>query len=294
MIPALVEVTLDQLLILRIVLGVFEAAVMTSSTTLIGDYFVGKDRQKWLILQTGFVSFAGIVFIGLGGFLGEIAWNAPFYAYGLFLIGVPFAVILLHEPEKHAEEPAAGKFPWRDVIGLYGFAFAVAILFLIVPVQLPFLLTERGITSPQTIGITVMMNSVAILVGSLCFRLRADAGFKSNLIGGYCVIAIGVALLVGNGTYQVTVAGAILAGLGAGFLLPCIVTQIMSFLPFELRGRGTGRFNAAYFMGNFLSPLIVLFVSATLNGLSMALIAVACFAALCALLGFTLKGGKHV
>ncbi len=37
-------------------LGVFEAAIMTTSTTLIGDYYDGKERQKWLIMQTVFVA----------------------------------------------------------------------------------------------------------------------------------------------------------------------------------------------------------------------------------------------
>ena len=290
MVPALMpEITLDQLLLSRIVLGIFEAAVMTSATTLIGDYYTGKDRQKWLILQTVFVSLSGIFFIGLGGFLGEMGWNVPFYAYGLFLIGVPFALFLLHEPQKGAEEAPAGAFPWRAVIGLYAFAFVVAIMFLIVPVQMPFVLNDLGVTSPQTIGLMTMANSIAIFVGSLCFRLRADASFKANLIGGLWVIALGTALLVIGGSVPMTLVGAVLSGLAAGFLLPCIVTQIMMHLPFELRGRGTGRFNAFYFLGNFLSPLIVLAIAGVIGGLSNALIAIAIVAAVIGLLGFALK-----
>jgi MFS family permease len=92
----------------------------------------------------------------------------------------------------------------------------------------------------------------------------------------------------------VTLVGAVLSGLAAGFLLPCIVTQIMMHLPFELRGRGTGRFNSFYFLGNFLSPLIVLAVAGGIGGLSNALIAIACGAAVVGLLGFALKPHKTV
>lgn len=290
MVPALMpEITLDQLLLSRIVLGIFEAAVMTTATTLIGDYFAGKERQKWLILQTVFVSLSGIFFIGLGGVLGEMGWNIPFFAYGIFLLGVPLALFLLHEPKKNVQEAPAGAFPWRAVIGLYGFAFVVAIMILIVPVQMPFVLNDLGVTSPQTIALMGMSNSIAIFAGSLCFRLRADASFKANLIGGLFAVALGTALFVIAGSIPVTLVGAVLSGLAAGFLLPCIVTQIMMHLPFELRGRGTGRFNSFYFLGNFLSPLIVLAVAGMVGGLTNALIVIAIFAAIVGVLGFALK-----
>ncbi|MGY4304538.1 MFS family permease [Bradyrhizobium sp. USDA 4369] len=289
MAPALVEMTLNALIVQRIVLGALEAAAMTSSTTLIGDYFVGKARQKWLIMQTVFVSLSGLFFIPLGGALGEIAWNAPFYAYGLFILGAPAAMLLLHEPVKHAHEPPAGRFPWKDVLGLYGFGFALAVLILVVPIQLPFLLTARGITSPLTISMSAMSFSLAILVGSLLYRFRADASFKLNLIGGFFLAALGLALVVGTELYGVTLLGCVFTGLSMGFLMPTITTQIMTHLPFELRGRGTGRFNTAYFIGNFGSPLIVLGIAGAVGGLPLAIGLMAGFALICAALGLLVK-----
>ena len=66
----------------------------------------------------------------------------------------------------------------------------------------------------------------------------------------------------------------------------------MMHLPFELRGRGTGRFNSFYFLGNFLSPLIVLAIAGAVGGLSSALIVIAILAALVGVLGFALKSTK--
>jgi MFS family permease len=51
----------------RFVLGIFEAVIMTVSTALIGDYFKGDAREKWIGIQIGAVSVSAIILIALGG-----------------------------------------------------------------------------------------------------------------------------------------------------------------------------------------------------------------------------------
>ena len=56
-------------------------------------------------------------------------------------------------------------------------------------------------------------------------------------------------------------------GLGCGITLPAILTSIMAKLSFDQRGRGTGGWQTAFFVGNFLSPVIVLGLTAKLGKL---------------------------
>jgi MFS family permease len=291
--PAFVQ-NLDFLVASRFLLGIFEAAIMTTSTTLIGDYYEGKQRQKWLIMQTVFVAVSGIPFILIGGALGQMQWNLPFYVYGLAFIGIPAALMLLAEPVHRHSDDVSLKFPWRDVIGFYGIAILIAVLFLVVPIQLPFLLTHRGITSPLTIALGNMANSLAILVGSIYFRQRADRVVWTNLAWAFAFIGAGLLLVVGTGAYWVTLAGAVLAGLGAGFILPTLVTEIMRHLPFELRGRGTGRWQTAYFAGSFCGPLLVLGITGLTGALERTLIVMA-LVAFCGMAAslIALRSGKR-
>ncbi len=50
----------------RIVVGAMESAVVTASTTLIGDYFHGESRERWLANQTAVASISSIFFALLG------------------------------------------------------------------------------------------------------------------------------------------------------------------------------------------------------------------------------------
>ena len=50
--------SLTAIIVSRAVLGAMEALVVISSTTLIGDYFHGREREKWLANQTAVASLA--------------------------------------------------------------------------------------------------------------------------------------------------------------------------------------------------------------------------------------------
>ncbi|MCH8907539.1 MAG: MFS transporter, partial [Candidatus Heimdallarchaeota archaeon] len=57
------------LLVGRAILGLSVAAIMTTATTLIGDYYHGEFREKIIGMQAAFMTFAAVVFISLGGVL---------------------------------------------------------------------------------------------------------------------------------------------------------------------------------------------------------------------------------
>lgn len=267
MIPTVITDDINIFIASRALLGIAEAAVVVSSSAMLGDYFSGKERQTWFIRQMVVGGVAAIILVVVGGALGSIAWNAPFYMYGLFWLTIPLVMFMLHEPQKSPEEPIVEKFPWDKVRSIYIFAFFAGIIAIVVPIQLAFILTERGIDDPSTIGLTNMANSIAILAGSILFGFRKDANFKVNLAGGLIVTAVGILLVGLVDNYSVTMVGAFLAGLGAGFFMPAMVTEVMRHLPFEWRGRGNGRYNAAFFLGAFFSPLAVVAAANASGGL---------------------------
>lgn len=59
-------------------------------------------------------------------------------------------------------------------------------------------------------------------------------------------------------TLPLLIAGAVLNCVGTGLLLPSLLTLAMSRLDFADRGRGTGLWTAAFFLGEFLCPLVLL------------------------------------
>jgi MFS family permease len=73
----------------RVLVGVAEAAIMTCCTTLIGDYYTGRVRDRYLAAQTMCASASATVFFVLGGALGAAGWRAPFWLYAVGLLLAP-------------------------------------------------------------------------------------------------------------------------------------------------------------------------------------------------------------
>ena len=267
----------------RVALGIAEAAIMTASTTMIGDYFRGGDREKWFVAQASAASISAIIFFGIGGALGEVNWRNAYYVYAVALLSVPIALAILREPAKTEAEQqvTALRFPWSRVVWLYLIAFVGAIIFFIPQIQVAFLLEERLVTSPAVVGITTAIGAVAVPVGSIIYKLRSKAPFWLNLLSAFVLMAAGLALMAW-GPYYTFLAGIIVANLGCGIFLPLMLTSIMAHLHFDLRGRGTGGWQTAFFLGNFVSPLLILAVAGAAGGLSGNAVGIVAVAALVA------------
>jgi sugar phosphate permease len=181
------------------------------------------------------------------------------------------------------------------VLPLYAIGLPAALLFFVVPIQTPFLLTERGFGSPQLIGQVAAIGGIGVTAGGFLFKSLDRLSLFQNLTIAFVLIASGLGIFAGADSYLLTVVGVIVASLGCGMTLPAILTSLMNALSFNERGRGTGGWQTVFFVGNFLSPISVLAATALLGGLETALLALAVLsgagAVLCLLASRPARGG---
>lgn len=252
---------LHAIVLSRAGLGLAEAVVMTICTALIGDYFEGRSRMLWLSLQGAVASFAAAVFFGLGGALGEFGWRTPFWLYVAGIVMFPFALKLLWEPSRpHRLTPHLGAqtLPWRVLAVAYPFALVTGIALLMVPIQLSFILHGLGLDSPATAGLLSAGNQASVLAGALLFRLLVRFGYVPVFGGGFFAAGAGLLLVSVSKGQGGLLLGGCLNGFGCGLLLVGLITWALAALPSKVRGVGAGGFNSCVFLGEFLSPLVIL------------------------------------
>ncbi len=275
-------------------IGLAEAAIMTGCTTLMGDYYSGARRERLFAMQMVATSLSAAVFMAVGGALGENGWRTPFALYAVGLLFLPLMAKLLWEPLAHASagagSPSASPFPLRRLAALYLLSVMAGISLFIVPVQAGFLLNLLHVDAPQQIGMTMGANQLGVLAGALGFRVLSGLSTPKQLLLAFVLASCG-GLMMGLATNHALVVVAVLInGLGIGLMLPTLITSIMSYVDFEHRGRAAGGFTAAIFAGEFISPLVVLAITAgTPTQLPAALIAVAAAQLLVALLCLGLR-----
>ncbi|GAA3341675.1 MFS transporter [Amorphoplanes nipponensis] len=268
----------------RVLVGICEAAIMTCCTTLIADYWSGPRRSRYLGLQTLTASVSAAVFLGVGGALGAAGWRTPFWLYLVAaLLALPMAR-LLWQPERGPAAPApAGRrlpaVPWRELLAPCLVTLAGGIIFYALIVELSFVLDEAGVGSTATIGALSALMSVATAAGSLAFARLSGQSPRRLLPVALGVSAAGLAIVAASGAVPVITVGAVLTGAGTGLLLPTLLTWAINRLSFAQRGRGTGLWTGALFIGEFLCPLLIAGLGAAAGGLRPALAILAGLAA---------------
>ncbi|MEV5885709.1 MFS transporter [Streptomyces sp. NPDC052020] len=263
----------------RVLVGVTEAAIMTACTTLIGDYYTGRVRDRYLALQTMCASVSATVFLVLGGALGAAGWRAPFWLYAVGLLLAPAMARVLPSPVAGAATGAAARradadaaprpFPARRMAGVCLLTVFGAVVFYTVPVEMSYLLDDLGVDSTGAIGAVTAVASAATVLGSVAFT-RLTGGPRRRLPALFLLCAAGFLVMGIADSLPVLIAGAVLNCVGTGLLLPSLLTLAMSRLGFADRGRGTGLWTAAFFLGEFACPLVLLGGEGALGDLASA------------------------
>ncbi|MBT8253468.1 MAG: MFS transporter [Bacteroidia bacterium] len=246
----------------RAILGICVGFTMTIATTLIADYYKGQARQQFAGIQIAFMSLAGIVFVSLGGILADMNWRIPFLIYVSSLIVLPLAYMFLREPaldseEKHREISRAKspKLIWFVFINV----MLMWIIFFIIPIQIPFHLKDIGMESNTAIGLVIASSTFFSAISSFSFgRLKAKFDFSKLFAMGYFLMAVAYVCIAFGNNLLLIMLGMLFSGLGMGLLIPNANVWVMQLAPLEIRGREIGRLTTFWFMGQFLSPLILL------------------------------------
>jgi MFS family permease len=265
--------SLTAIIVSRAVLGAMEALIVISSTTLIGDYFHGRDREKWLANQTAVASLSSILLAFLGGALGNFGWRGAFAAYG---VSIFFAIGLLlrtWEPRK-SDEPsdelasAGARFPWRTIAPISLLAIFGGTMFFTMQIQVSNMLSDYyGISSPSALGFYSGLAGLSVAGGTLLYRrFTARLITPTQLLIAFGLLGISYVLMNHASTPKLFTAWLIVNQIGSGMLLPALVVWAMGRLPFEVRGRGTGLFMSGWWLGQPLSSQAIAFMRGQNDG----------------------------
>ncbi|RRJ31387.1 MFS transporter [Halocatena pleomorpha] len=271
---------LDSLLAIlasRAVLGLAVAGVMVTVTALITDYYDENRRDTILGRQGAFMSIGGVVLLPLAGMLADIGWRVPFLVYTVAVALLPAMVFALPEPNRR--EPTGDRpmslddlrqtlavFPLRTLGLIAALGLVGQIIFYMIPVQIPFYLETQAGASGTVIGAALAASTGAGGVASLLYgRIRRSLSMIGIVALTFGFMSIGYTAIGVSRTVPSVVVGLAIAGAGSGFLLTNLNAWIAAVTPESVRGRALSALTSAFFLGQFLSPLVVQPVSDSLG-----------------------------
>ena len=252
------------LLASRAVLGISVGFIMTTATTLIGDYFEGDERNAFLGTQAAFMALGGTVFVALSGLLADISWRYPFLLYLFSLPVIGFVLAFLKEPStskansEDSLESGTRGFKRAPIVWAYAATFFGMALFYVIPVQSPFLLKQIGIEKESLLGLGVIVATVfAAAASRLHPVLKKRMTFPAvyGLTFGLMTLGYGLVALTAN--FWPIMVGTAIAGFGAGLLMPNGNLWLIEVTNPDKRGKIIGGITTAVFLGQFFSPILL-------------------------------------
>lgn len=270
----------------RIALGIVEAIIMTVATVLIGDYFEGERREKWISLQVSAAAISAIVLIAASGALAEaLGSRGPFL---LYLLAIPAAIavwLILFEPAvtQSRQEAEGQSFPFAAMLPLVLTTLFVGISFYTAIVQLGPILQISGDVPPIAIGLIGAVCNLAVGLGAFVFHKSGRQAGTGLLALGMVVSALGFAGASVSGSLAMIGAFIVLAYVGSGIMLPNMLTWTMTKLSPQMRGRGMGLWTGAFFLGQFLAPVAATAVTGLTGALATTLMVYAAALAVAAI-----------
>jgi len=248
----------------RLLLGISEAAILTSVNTLIGDYWNEKRRRDWLFLQGIAGPFLASGVILLAGPATAIRWNGMFLVY---LVAVPIflaMVAFLFEPKRDGvtvsevvKAPTASPFPTRSVATIGAATLVASALYYVFIINGGMAFREVGIIDPKTLSKLTATPSLCVMLGALLFWLLGKQKSLVRLGTFFLLLGGGLAGLGLASDYRWMIAALCVQQTGAGMAVPSLIVWAQEKLPFEHRGRGMGVWTACFFFGQFSSPWFV-------------------------------------
>jgi len=265
----------------RVLLGACEGMIITCCNTLIGDYWSGRRRAKYLGLSTLVAALSATLFIALGGLLGVSGWRAPFWLYLAPLLFVVPMAKLLWQPVRPPAQPTGTRLeplPRHLLVPCLVTLFGGMVFYVLI-VELPFVLHEIGLESTAAVGGISAAMSLATAVGAGLFARLSGLPARVLVPLEFAGAAVGLWIVFAAAAVPMVAIGAVITGFSTGMLLPTLLVWAVNRLTFAQRGRGTGWWQLAMFLGQFVTPLVVAGLGAVAGGLQPAIAVIGVLAA---------------
>lgn len=250
----------------RAVLGLSIGGIKTATVAMIGDFFRGDERNKFIGLQGSAMKIGGVIFMLMGGALANYGWQTPFLGYLLAFLLMPSALYAIAEslPEpgslKKTEPGLIGALPdlpLGPVLLVLTSAVLASAFFFITPVQLPFYLTRKFAASPFEVGAAIALgNTVGALISLAYHRIRQTLNYAAVYSLIFIAMSAGYALLTIVPSYETALFSMVVGGIGFGLYVPNQSAWILAVCSQNRRGLAVGLVTAAMFLGQFAGPII--------------------------------------
>lgn len=249
------------ILVTRALMGLSLAGATTATNALIGDYFTGQQRAKYMGLNAALTALMGVIFLPLGGLLADINWHFVFLTHLPLLALFPLAIVFIDEPDSTSDVKRSDKKIRLQLNSTKIFIFVAVFVsqfsFATLPVFGAYFVTGLFNISALEVGMIGAASSFFGFLGGLLYeRIARKMRYKQIAIWDYLFFGVGFLVLGFAGSLPMVIIGQLILGFCSGLNLSNLTTWLASQFESETRGRANGIYVTWMALGNFLMSFV--------------------------------------
>ncbi|MBQ8224975.1 MAG: MFS transporter [Bacteroides sp.] len=260
---------LPLILVMRALLGVSVGLIMPLSTGLLAYYFPPEEQAKMMGLSAAMNQMGGVVGTLMAGILGSIDWNYAFLVYLFGLIALLMILRWLPNEQLGSSNKRGKAFEPRQLLKFHPSVFGMLLLtivFFVFPTNFAMISSRKlGFDTATITLLMVALDLLAFFVGLVFGRLMHTFRNSIKYFPPLALI-LGYALYAAADGFTLVLIGSAFIGLGNGIGVPYLLTigsikggknSATTVMPL---------LSASLYLGQFISPLIILSSSEFLFG----------------------------
>lgn len=259
------------LLFTKVILGLGLGITAPLSLVLIGDFFHGKERAKFMGFATATTNLGGIISTLFVGFLVSLGWRYSFLVYAVAIIVLILIVFFLPNDYENNEEKLSTGNLEEDIKlnkGIFKYAILVflgLIAFYAIPTNMDFLVKLRNLGGASTAANIVSIGTLTSLISAMIFPklIKIFKRYFSLII--FISMFLGFIILGTAHSMPMILLGAIFVGFGFGDVIPFGMLFASNLVHKTHTALAILIVTTGLYFGEFVSPLILQFLSKTLN-----------------------------
>lgn len=243
-------------LLMRALLGAGTGMISPIVTSLIADFYYGKERADMVGYSFAVSHFGGVVTPPLAAFVGANDWRLAFLIYAITPIILAAAMLFIpSSPRSDKREAGKIKTPIsRSVIWLSLISFIVILFFFIIITDIPFLIATKPQLADFVIAFGLSVSTLGSAITGLAFSWLYAKMEKWIIPAGFLVCAFGFILTVYTNNSLLALLGLLCTGLGLGVLISLILLLTANSTGEADSTAALAVVNSAFSVGMFTSP----------------------------------------
>lgn len=258
--------SIGMLYIASIIIGLANGVLIPMGSSLIAEYFEGKERASVVGLQSLFVSGGAIILNMLAGMLAAAYWKNT---YLVLLAAIPVMILvwillpegMIEKAENGEKVPVFNKF--LVVMILHALVFGIC--WMTFYTNNTYYVFELGLGNETQAGYVTMIFSLgSVLMGLVLGKVMHLTG-KYCFAAGLMVSALGFCCFAIASNLPMLFIGALLQGAGFGLFMPSGYTLIPNNMHPAAITMGISLFTAAMSLGGFINPYIITTIASAVS-----------------------------